>query len=147
MKRLNDLNAIIYQGISILFCFMMNMIMAIFYYFGNFELDALIFFTAIEVFCAGHIWLCFLYTNVSFNEDVIQVENLFSLQTRSKGAVKSIKESSLPFTFYIEFVDGKKARFYYLLGSFKRRFVDSTSVNIILDIKERLNLKDGAVVY
>jgi hypothetical protein len=141
MKRLNDLNAIIYQGISILFCFMMNMIMAIFFYFGIFELRALIFLTSLELFCAAHIWLCFLYTNVSFNEDVIQVENLFYLQTRSITDVKSIKESSLPCTFYIEFVDGKKARFYYLLGSIKRRFIDSTSVNIILDIKERMNLK------
>lgn len=98
MKRLNDLNAIIYQGISILFCFMMAMIMAMFLLIGSFTVGAFIVFAAIELFFATYIWICFLYTNVSYNQDAIQVENLFSLQTRSITEVKSIKESSLPFT-------------------------------------------------
>ncbi len=98
--------------ILILLFFTPFLVTLIYVIFSNkVTIQSLIFLFALSFVMILFVWNAFSYSDVYLTNDLIISKKLFSTKRKRRNEIKNITEAFRPFTYKIEFIDGKKISF------------------------------------
>ncbi|GHM98875.1 hypothetical protein WSM22_03650 [Cytophagales bacterium WSM2-2] len=79
------------------------------------------------------------YADVSIEGRSLLIEKFFFVRKKSVDEFKLINSAILPFTYYIEFTDGKKVYFFLRYSEIFKQFFGSDSDKFLIDLRKMFN--------